>query len=67
MFVFGQNGCIRKSGCIRARWLFSGNNGFFRGKNVVCVLKWLYSSKVVVFGLKWLYSAKVVVFGQIWL
>ena len=79
MDVFGQGGCIReikvfirakllysgKSGCIRARWLYSGNKWFYIG------LKWLYSgrsgctkAKVVLFGQKWLYSEKQVVFGQ---
>ena len=50
--------------CIRAKWLYSGNNGFIRAKVVVfgqsgCVrVKLLYSGK------SGCIRAKVVVFGQ---
>ena len=45
------------SGCIQAKWMYSG-------KVLAFGQKWLYSGKVVVFGQMWLYSGKVVVFGQ---
>ena len=64
MVVFGQSGCIwakvvvfvkrlylGKIGCIRAKWLYLGQN-------------WLFSGKVVVFGQSGCIRAKVVLFGQ---
>ena len=47
MFVFEQ------SGCIRAKWFYSGESGIIRAKL-------LYSGKVVVI-------CKTVVFGKKWL
>ena len=71
MVVFGQ------SGCIRAKWLYSGKMVIFFAKVVVFVQKRLYLrksgcflAKVAVFGqsecipANWLFLAKVVVFGQ---
>ena len=56
--VFGQSGCILvKSGCIRARW-------FYSGKVVVFGQKWLYSGKSGYIPQKWFYLGKVVVFGR---
>ena len=61
MVVFGQ------SGCIRAKWLYSGKSCSILAKEVVfgqsdCIRVWLYSGKVAVFGQKWLYSEKLFVF-----
>ena len=67
MVLFGQ------SGCIRAKWLYSGKSCSILAKEVVfgqsdCIrVRWLYSGKVSVLGKKclysgkWLYSDKVVV------
>ena len=60
MVVFGQSGSLRKSGLIRARWLYSD-------KVVVFGQKWLYSGKSGYTRAKGLYSGKMVVFGQKWL
>ena len=65
MVVFGQ------SGCIGAKWLYSGKSDCIRAEVVVFRHTWLYSSKsccdraeVVVIGQKWFYSGKAGVFGQ---
>ena len=67
---------IGKSGCIRAKWLYSGKVVGFRQGSCIWVkvvvfgetffigAGLLYSSKLVLLGQKWLYSGKVVVFGR---
>ena len=55
MVVLGQ------SGCIRAKWLFSGKSGCNRPKVVKLGQKLMYSGKMVLFGL---YLDKEVVLGQ---
>ena len=54
MVVFGQ------SGCIRAKWLYSGKVVVFGENNSI-------QEKVVVFGQSGCIGAKVVLFGQKWL
>ena len=56
----GKNLCNRASGCIRAKW-------FFSGKVVVFGQKLLHSGKVVVFGQSCGILTKVVVIGRKWL
>ena len=60
MVVFGQGSCIRKSGCFRARLLYSGKSGFIRAKVVVFGQKWLYLGNSVLFGS----SSKMRILGQ---
>ena len=73
---------FEQSGCIRAKWLYSGSNRtdfgcirtecFFRAKVVVLEQNGCNGPKIVVFGQKWLYlgkvvvSLKVIVFWQKW-
>ena len=58
MVVLGQSGCIlSKSGCIRAKWLYSGKSGSIWAT-------YLVRAKVVVFEQNLLYSSNVVEFGQ---
>ena len=85
MVVFGQNYCIPanwlflvkvvlfgKSGCIRAKMLYSNKSGCIRkkllysGKSGIIRLKWLYSGESGFFPESGCICAKVVVFGQKW-
>ena len=66
MVVFGQkwfysdkSGCFRVSGCIRAKWDYSG-------KVVVFEQMWLYLVKVFVFGQKLLYFGKSGYIRSMW-
>ena len=59
--VFGQ------SGCIGAKWLYSGKSCCIRPKVVGFVQNCCIRAKVVVFGQKLLDLCKIVVFGQKWL
>ena len=63
VFVFGQNCCIRVSGCNRGKLVVCGQSGCIPEKVVVFGQFLLYDGKVVVFWQKWLYSDNVVVFG----
>ena len=65
MVVFGQTVlfCAKvvvflKCGCVWAKWLRLGKNGFIRES--CCI--W---AKVVVFGQKWLYSDNAIELGRI--
>ena len=62
--VFGQNGCIRKIGSIRAKVVIVGQSGCIRGIVVVFGQYWLYSGKRLYSRQKLLYSGKVVVLGN---
>ena len=62
---------FRQSGCIRAKWLYSGKDCCVRAKVVVVGQNWLYSGKICcirdkifVFLQKGSIWAKPVVFGQ---
>ena len=48
MVVILQSGCIRESGCNRAKVVVLGQNGFIRANVGVFRKKWLYSGKVIV-------------------
>ena len=71
MVVSGESGSIPaildvlgQSGCLRAKWLYSGKVGVFGQNTVVFGQKWLYSGKSGCIQAKWYYLGKVVVFVQ---
>ena len=65
MNVFGQKKfLIGQSGCIRAKWLYSGKSACNREKVLVIGQKWFNLGKVVFSGKSACFREKVVLYGQ---
>ena len=58
MVIFGQSGCIRE------KWLYSGNSGSIGAKVVLFGKRCCFWAKLLYWGKSGSNRAKVVVFGQ---